>query len=68
MTYTSTTQQVGTVVRGSIRTGLLTLAMSVGVAVLATGCAPLVGTACFSGRYRVLDEEDHADIVAKEER
>jgi hypothetical protein len=25
-------------------------------------------TACFSGNYRVLDEEDRADIVAKEER
>ena len=50
MTYTSTTQQVGTVVRGSIRTGLLTLAMSVGVAVLATGCAPLVGVKHLSAR------------------
>ena len=25
-------------------------------------------TACFSGNYRVLDEEDRADVVAKEER
>jgi amidophosphoribosyltransferase len=30
--------------------------------------APNFCTACFSGRYRVLDEEDHADVVAKEER
>jgi amidophosphoribosyltransferase len=37
------------------------------LACLATPAASFC-TACFSGNYRVLDDEDRADIVAKEER
>ena len=70
MTYIREIQNVWTTLRGSIRAPWLALAMSAGVAVLATGCAPLVGVKRLSSRdagrsftSNVLSTDDLSDAT-----